>query len=256
MKVSNRNFLIILLILLSACNRKKIHLARTTVSLLTDITDTNRIIPTANSLLSLYGFKENICKAVTFRSSSITDFSTGTEIEYSLENRLEEEKAGNLYDDPLFRKKQIIRFQENVAGALSELSLYSTNNRPETRCFERVCNELETLKKLDGTEKYLVVSSDMIENSDVLLGYSEGLFNSIEEDEKKSIQALIEKLEDEDKMPSKLQGISLYILFEPKTKKEDVLFKAFSNAYRMMIEKRGGQVFIKSSNILKKYNHE
>ena len=251
----NKTCLLLLLLTLFSCNRKKHHLARVTVSMLFDISDTNRIIPDPNSLLSLYNFKENICHAVTFRKSYISDIENTGEEEFSLEDRIIEEKAGNYYDDPNFRKKQIVSFQQDIANALANISLYKYSEKPETKCFEKVCMELNKLKKCPGTEKYLIISSDMIEHSNIYNGYNSELYETLNLDEKKGMEMILDEFDDDD-LPSNLKGISVYILFEPKTTNEDMLFKAFTAVYQKLLEERGASVFIKSSNIIKKYNHE
>jgi hypothetical protein len=248
--------LLLLSLVFFSCDKKKEHLARATIYLLVDNTDTNRLIPTSNSLLSLYDFKDNICRAVTFRESFISDFATTKEVEFSLDNRIEEEKSGNLYDDPTFRKKQIIRFQQDVSGAISEIQSYQFKQKPETKCFEKVCMELQALRDIDGNHKILVIISDLIENSDFMRGYSEGLYHVIQQDERKARGFLMKKFKDRDLLPNKLTGITVYILHQPQSIKEDVLFKTFSNVYRLLLEEQGATVFIKATNVLKDYCHE
>lgn len=246
----------LLIVLCIASCKHKGHLNQIDIVYLFDNTDTNRIIPDANSVLRLYNYNtKRLCYGASFRLSYISDFEMNEEIEFNIPNEAEGEKE-NLLDDPLFRKKEVLVFREKVFNAIKTTQTISLKTKQESKVFEGVCKEIENLFQRKSDKKILIVSSDLVENSELLYGYKESFTRIIKEDRKKVLETIIQKFEDADYLNDSLEGIDIYVLYQPNTKEEDIRFSIFREVYRKLLESRGAKVYVKSTNLLKQYNHE
>lgn len=241
--------------LLSSCKHRG-HLERIDIVLLIDNTDVNRLIPDGNSVLKLYNFNtQRLCYEAYYKQTMINDLN----INQANEEYIPNEKIGensNLIDDPLFRKKEVVAFRDRVFNDINQVTLLNFSERPESKVYETICNELEELSQHKSFRKYLIISSDLCENSELWNSYTQSFIRIIKEDRQKAKERLIQKFVKERKMPKNLKGTTVYILFNPKTKQEDIRFNFFQELYRDMLERRGAKVYVKSINTIKNYEHE
>jgi len=242
-------------LILQACSHAG-HLSKTAVIIAHDYTDSNRIVPDANSVLDLYNYNSKVlCYAGYFKQTSISDFINNQEVDFSIPNEDEGEKE-NLLDDPLFRKKEVLAFRDSVFHSVKQTSVIGSCEKPESRIYETICNELHALVKIDADRKFLIVSSDLCENSEVVGSYKKSFLRIITTDREKAKEALIKKFEDVCELPDDLKGISIYVLYKPDTKQNDIRFTFFREVYRDLFEPRGAKLFIKSINVIKQYSNE
>lgn len=249
-------FLIVNIVVFTACVQK-MHTEPMRVSLLIDETDSNIIIPSANSILSLFDFNQNACREMSLKVSYISEYSFTNESFILLNNCNEDEKSVNMFQDPYFREKQVGKFRKDITAILSVIKSKSDYSKPETQCVKKISQELTRLSKGDSAESYLFIASDLIENTDATFrGYSEKVYQGIINNEQTFIQKLAGILEEKGNFPSSLSNIKIIILYKPISKKNDVLFNAFMSAYKLIFEKRNASVYIKSSPEINKYSYE
>jgi hypothetical protein len=149
-----------------------------------------------------------------------------------------------------------LAFRDSVFHAIKQTTLLGTYKKPESRIYESICKELHALTDIDAERKFFIVSSDLVENSELLYAYKESFLRIIATDREKAKEVVKEKFEDASELPNDLKGIVIYILYKPDSKSNDILFTFFRELYRTIFEKRGAVVYVKSTNIIKQYCHE
>ncbi|MBL7771722.1 MAG: hypothetical protein JNM95_02530 [Chitinophagaceae bacterium] len=242
---------IMIIFVVTGCNRNKKMLEATAVVWLFDITEGTTVYPSWQSILDLYHFPENRYKEAYFKKGCISNFKNNEEDILHLDNQQVGEQW-NRYDDPKYRDKQVIAYMNQVKNSIEETTNSGQDNgRKETQCYHRIVSELEYLSSLKAKRKVMIITSDVIENSELLRGYSSDLYHLMINDRNKAVQEIAEKFSDDESIPNKLSGIDVYILFNPRTKEDDIRFDVFSSAYKQMIEENHGRVFIKSSQNIK-----
>lgn len=231
------------------------HLEDIYVTLAVDNSDINRIIPEPNSVLRLFGYNtQTLCYGAYYRQTYINDLEFNKEIEISIPN----EKIGeqeNLFDNPNFRKSEVLVFREEAFNKIKESTLNNFYEKPQSKVYETICRELTYLTEKKAFKKFLIISSDLIQNSEICNAYASSFLRLIKEDKAKLKEVIKKKFADASELPESLKGISVYVLFEP-TKETDVLFGFFSEVYREMLQEKGAKVYIKSLNEIKEYAHE
>jgi hypothetical protein len=231
------------------------HLEDIYVTYARDNSDTNRITPDANSVLRLFGYNtQTLCFGAHYRQTYINDLSLNKEIEISIPNEDVGERE-NLLDNPNFRKTEVLAFREQAFKAIQESALYQFSEKPQSKVYETICRELTYLAEKKAFKKFLIISGDLIENSEICNAYASSFLRLIKEDRAKLKEVIKEKFADANELPKSLKGIAVYILFEP-TKETDIQFGFFSEVYIEMLQQKGARVYIKSLNEIEEYTHE
>jgi hypothetical protein len=214
------------------------------ISSLVDLTDKLVVLPDALSLLSFFDMKNDSKKSVSFRLTTTTDklLNPATEFYLPIDSITEED---NKFDDPYFREKIILQFYKNVKEAIAKVSVIQQLDSAIqfSECFRSIANELTLINANKKSKNYLFVYSDLFENSSLYNIYSHknNTSESIKmELEKKFIASHL--------LPENLSNITIYFIFQPKTREEDQLYATVFSVYKKILTERGATIILSPNN--------
>ncbi len=212
----------------------------TAVSVVGDITDKKKLWPSVAPILQLYNFTDHPSEEAWFSLTYISDKKINPRIAYHLPTEEEAEKS-NTYDDPQFRKRNIKGFYNQINKAVDTFykSVDTTKSLNYSECFAVIAMELTELSKLNADQKILLAFTDLLELS-ALDAYQE-----IDTATPKKIASLLLQ---HHTIPKVLEGIRMIVIYAPKTRVEDQKVVKMAEAYKYLIESRGGRFEIKANN--------
>ena len=115
---------------------------------------------------------------------------SGGEIKLSLINEVSDSKSktvmikkgktGLMGENPLNRKDEVEKFYVKLESSFSEILNSANWGTDASKIYQKVTRELLKMKKSDADQKYLIVYSDMLENSQQFSFYGPGWKNRIE----------------------------------------------------------------------------
>lgn len=197
------------------------------ISILEDKTDKFLLKVDIERIINVYELNEKSSEDMgnggLFRYLPITHVDYAKSIDYRI--------SAVDYEDVnrLVREKEIKSFKNNIRSSLEE-SQTTYPNLTSSSVFIPITNELLRVKKLSASEKFIIVYSDLSENSN-------STFRSYNE-YKKGKDAVIEKLSKLKELPD-LSGITLVIQFIPKTEQQNELYRVMLESYKSLLEGKG-----------------
>ncbi len=237
------NIVLIVLILVGAgCTNEKTteqHLL-VSVSTVADVTEYQVLMPKANPLLQLFHCETNPNTECVFRLRSISDRLLTPVFSCRLADGAATEKQ-NTEDDPQFRNKNITAFYKRVRQLVNDFYEQRDANIPlqNSECIRTICDELQYLSEDTSTRKFLTVFSDLNEKSDLYDVYQSPAEAGT------TIERILMRKE---MMPERLNGITVFFVFSPIDRKQDMQYRQIVEAYKRVIETRGGKVLIQADN--------
>ena len=106
---------------------------------------------------------------------------SGGEIKFSLINEVSDSKSktvkittaetGMLGENPLNRKDEVDKFYAELESSFSELLITADWGTDASKIYQKVTRELIKMKKSEADRKYLIIYSDMLENSNLFSFY-------------------------------------------------------------------------------------
>jgi hypothetical protein len=144
---------------------------------------------------------------------------------------------GNQYD----REAKINTFKKQINDCLLKAKK-QTKGRNASSVYLPFAKEVNRLADLDATHKTLIVYSDLVENAD--------WFTLVKQ---RNLNQLLRKPEEIEKIFSKeyklvrnLQGITVYLVYQPYNETETI-YRKLSGLYKHMLEKRGAKVYVEAN---------
>lgn len=242
-----KQFITVLLvcITLQACQTKKEPVQTIAASVLVDLTDPHMVYPDGKTIIPLLGLNNNPNNKIVFKLLPITDRTLNPDTEIILDNAATTEKY-NRNDNPLYRRKLVVRFQDSVSHLLQSFnqnqnSADSSIERSEV--FNTITGELKKITVLKPDRGSLIIYSDLMENSDILSVYKTD--NLADKREQGRIER---RLEETGLLPGRLSKITVVVIYNPKSRQEDTRFMAMASVYRRMLEKRGAAFILSANN--------
>lgn len=184
---------------------------------------------------------------------SIGGFSGG-EIKFSLINEVSDSKSktvkiasgktGMMGENPLTRKDEVDKFYAELETSFSEL-LNSVNwGTDASKIYQKVTREIIKMKKLEADKKYLIIYSDMLENSKLFSFYGTKWKSNIE----KMIESPELTLENLSKTGPTLPDLSefeIYII-STRTSENDEKINLSEQFWTVLFEYQGATVVFNS----------
>jgi len=246
MKLKRFAIIIILLIFLSpGC--KKEPAATTQICVLIDVTDKNFqdekvVSETLPKLLKMMNLdKEN------------GGFSGG-EIKFSLINELSDSKSktvklktaesGLLGENPLVRKDEVTAFYTQTEKAFSAVISSADWGTDASKIYQKVTRELIKMKNTQADKKYMVIYSDMLENSDLFKFYGSNWKAPIEK-MIESPEATIKQLAQKGPALPDLSEYEIFIVTQ-RTPENDEKINASERFWTALFEYQGATVHFNS----------
>lgn len=230
MKTTISIFLISAGLFFAACTMS--HTITTEVIVLNDVTDKFLSRPVPSDILSLYGLGKNQFNGGIFRFSDLTDVSM---------NQTQEEKIGSVnqwLSNQFQRQNQVDSFNSGVTAIITQAN-HVSDGENNSSIYLPLATALNQLCQSNADKKYLLVYSDLMENTPQVTFYSEAMLQEIEQ-KPKSVQALFTA---EQQLPS-LKGITIYLLYEPTDPLQDEEYRIVSKFYQDLLVGKGATVII------------
>ncbi len=231
MKNNQFTFVVLMLILISsACTTDKLS-----VTVIRDVTDSGMAYPKSEEVNSIFDIKGNTWRGIDFQFTLIADVEYGPEYDLHLLGR------NFFHSNELERKREIGNFRNKID---SLLAIPQKPSREYSVVFPVVIREATRLMKNPASKKVLVIYSDLIENTDTI--------SLVKLSAQKAIQrqgaGLWTQLEQiyQTQLPSNLNGLDIYLVYQAKDLYASSEFKAISGLYRQQLEQRGARVMITS----------
>ncbi len=161
-----------------------------------------------------------------------------TNYNYDNLNKITLSKAIRVTGNPFKRKREVKHFMEQLDSSLN--TLYETNMSISKSCiYEPVMRELNRLSKSKAHHKYMVINSDLAENSEIFSVYRSNDCIELQKHPDKIIEKLRNRIESED-----LNGIMVHFVYKPKNDEDNRRFILMVKLYREILESNGAVVSI------------
>lgn len=234
-----------LLILSQGCTKE---MATTTnISVLVDVTDAkfqdeNVVSETLPKLLKLM----NLDKDKGGFSGGEIKFSLINEVSDSKSKlvKLNKAESGLLGENPLIRKDEVTAFLTQTENAFSTVISSANWGTEASKIYQKVTRELIKMKNNQADKKYLIIFSDMLENS--------GLFTFYGSNWKQQIEKMIETPEESQAQLAKkgpalpdLSEFEIYIITH-RTPENDEKINLSERFWTTMLEYQGAIVHFNS----------
>jgi len=239
-------FSIGLAILFSSCKTETPQ--KTAISVLIDITDER--FKNENFVA------ENLPRLMELmKLDTETGGFSGGEIKLSLINEVSDSKSetikikvgetGMMGENPLTRKDEVDKFFEQLQQSFSTLLENADWGTDASKIYQKVTRECIKLNRIDADRKYLIIYSDMLENSKQFSFYGANWKNTIGK-MVDSPEQTIEKLsQDGPKLPE-LSQLEIYIV-ATRTPGNDEKINLSEQLWKSLFEHQGARVTLSSS---------
>jgi hypothetical protein len=245
-KYFQRTFLILFLgFILFSCSEEKA--STTQICVLIDVSDKrfqnqNYVEENVPKLLSLMDLSEQ------------TGGFSGGEIKLSLINEVSDSKSktikietgetGMMGENPLNRKDKVVKFQNQLKQSFAELLEQANWGTDASKIYQKVSRELIKMKKSEADKKYLIIYSDMLENSSLFSFYGANWKTDIE----KMMEEPEKTLENLAKKGPALPDLSEFEIFviPSRTSENDEKINLSEQLWQILFETRGATVSFNS----------
>jgi hypothetical protein len=214
------------------------------VSVIDDATDSFLLRPAA-PILQLYQFQASVRGAAAFRFTAITDMELTPVQQLYLPDADSSERLNK--NDEITNREMVVRaFCDSVRASIMRSTEYVNGgtSKGHSECFESISRELTYLSHKPSATRTLIIYGDLLENSQYFSCYTADGYRRLTEHPEQVIQ-LFESLH---KLPMRLDGITVVLIYKPTTRTHDRVYSAISSVYASLLEKRNAKVFIQSQN--------
>jgi hypothetical protein len=218
------------IILLTGCTLLTVHPVTTDTVVIWDITDSMAVMPEADEIISRFGLENNIWNGGTFRLRNVTDVSINKTYEASLET--ENEWLSNKFQ----RKEKIKAFRLKIEQAINEATGEKIG-KDYSSLYLPIAKELNSLSKSKTDNRHMLIYSDLMDNTDELSFYDSNTLQLL-----MTKPDSIAKYFDSQLRLENLDGIKIYLVFQPKDMKADEVYRTVSGFYKSLFEGKGATV--------------
>jgi hypothetical protein len=229
-------FLIIAgMLLIVGCTQLNNSSGITDVTVIRDITDSMMVTPKPEEITNLYGLDDEMWNGGKFRLVNLTDVSINKTYQTSIET--ENQWLSNKFK----RKDKLKRFYDDISKILADAS-NDPIGKDNSSLYLPIAKELNRLSENSASKKVLLIYSDLLENTDQMSFYNKStlsLLNTNPEKIKKDFESQLEL--------KNLDGINIYLIFQPLNMKQDEVYKVVSSFYKDFFESKGASVEVVAS---------
>jgi hypothetical protein len=221
-------------IVITACTTSQT--STTEVAVFRDITDQFTLHPKADDILGLYDFDKSKWNGGIFHFSDITQVSLNISEETKLQS--ENQWLSNEFQ----REERIKLFQKSITDILTNAEQTPVGKNNSSVYFP-IATELNRLAQSKSEKKYLLIYSDLMENTADVSFYNKNTIEQIKTDPE-AVRKQFEQLQ----ALLNLNGIRIYFIYQPIDTESDKAFTIVSGFYKKLLEDKGATVTI-SANI-------
>lgn len=205
---------------------------KTEVSLINDMTDDFICRPKTNDISTIFDFTNHLYYEAEFRYIEVTNLNVST---------VQQAQIGKmpLYDRNKYRRQNAIKAFSNKIDTIITASENITPCKDNSAIYNPIAKELNRKSSSDASTKIMLIYSDLMENTDKMSFYNKSVLNSI----KKEPEKMRQYFEFQTKL-NNLNGIKIYIIYQPRNTEEDNAFGIVSGFYKQLFESKGAVVEI------------
>jgi len=208
------------------------HLPSTDITVMRDITDTQISQPKLADISTLLNLDNSKWDGAFFRFVDITDVSYNHISETKIDP--ENQWLGNELD----REKKVKQFYIDINQILTNAGTEKVG-KVNSSIYKPIATELNRLSQSPSQKRFLLIYSDLEENTDKLSFYDKKTINLLRTDQD-SIRKYFEALS-----PLKnLTGIKVYLIYQPKNNEADDQYQLIASFYKTLLESKGATVEI------------
>ncbi len=180
---------------------------------------------------------------------------SGGEVKLSLINEVSDSKSktvkienaetGLMGENPLNRRDQVQKFYTDLESSFSKVLESANWGTDASKIYQKVTRELIKMKNSDADKKYLIIYSDMLENSQLFSFYGSNWKNNINkfiENPESTLETLSEK---GPAMPD-LSEFTIYII-TTRTPENDEKINLSEQLWMALFEYQGATVYFNSA---------
>ncbi|MBS1595560.1 MAG: hypothetical protein JST90_14685 [Bacteroidetes bacterium] len=210
------------------------------VTVLWDLTGPMSARPQGEEVLGLLGIRnDHLYCGYTYRMRSLSSVNLTDVFEASIP------PENSLTGDDIRRVAAIRRFKKAVQGKIDSAARQKSSDEPYSVLYATIAQELNQLANHPAADtKTCLIYSDLTENSQDGNYYSASELARITAKPENVIAALNRKVPLSD-----LHGLTVYLVYRPRSNADERRFSAIASMYRSMLERRGATVII-GSNII------
>jgi len=201
------------------------------ITILADRTDPIIPIPKGNDLHPLMHLEAYPNSQMNIRMQNIGNVDISPVYHVQLE-------VGSMFDNTLQRKAHIKRFYTEVDTLIKRENARDFDYKSSS-VLKPLVTQLQTLANFKASDKHLILYSDLAEFSDIYNVYDYKSLLALQEHPRVVAEALKSKLE----IPN-LKGVTLHIVYYPKTNAQNRLFRQMLLVYRELFKSSGLQIHI------------
>jgi hypothetical protein len=230
---TNLSIIIILttiMVLFVACTYKAS--TDTGVVVVRDITDLHFSQPKVSEITPLFEFSNDQWKGAIFRFVDITNVSYNRTYETSI--KAENQWLSNEFE----RRKKVKSFYTEVTRIIDS-STTEKVGKDNSSVYAPITRELNNLHESTAGKRIMLIYSDLMENTEEMSFYDNNKFLLL-----KTNPDSVKKYLDSQLKLENLDGIKIYLVFQPLNIKEDEVYKVVSAFYKNLYESKGATVEI------------
>ena len=206
------------------------------INVLRDVTEEMIAQPNATEIFGLYNLSgDNKWNGAEFNFSNVTDVS------YNASSVEKIDAANEWLSNEIERNKEIRKFQDSVSEIITN-GLKDTIGRNHSSIYLTVAHQLIHLSESKAQKKILVIYSDLMENELNFSFYNQKEFSLLQSNSD-SLKKVFEKWQS---LPS-LNGIEVYLIYQPANAESDAQYKLASDFYRKILEEKGATVHVSAN---------
>jgi hypothetical protein len=208
------------------------HPISTDITLMRDITDAQISQPKLTDVSSLLNLDNSKWDGAYFKFVDLTDVSYNHNYEAKIDP--ENQWLGNELD----RDKKVKQFYSEINQILMNADSEKVG-KVNSSIYKPIASELNRLSQRTSQNRYLLVYSDLEENTDKFSFYDNKNIKLLRMDPD-SIKNYFEAL-----APLKnLTGIKVYLIYQPKNNQADELYQMIAGLYKTLLVSKGATVEI------------
>ena len=208
----------------------------TAISLLRDDTDSNLTKPNSE-VVNLYGINDSKLRdGFVFRERSISDVA----LKHVKQENVK--PATYLNSDNNSRIAELKAFKSHVMHYIDSLVAEPYKPKSNSLVYQAITSELTHLQQTGATNKYMIIYSDMLQNSDEFSFYKEKDFAEA----KLHPDKVVTRFENMGTMPN-LTGVKIYIINTPRSYNDEKKFNVAISVFKILVEQKHGELIVASN---------
>ncbi len=184
---------------------------------------------------SYYDLETNMWNGGIFRHVNISDVSYNYTSEVSI--KPDNEWTAN----ELKRKEEVKSFFEGISKIIKETSTVKSPKN-NSSVYNSIARQLNRLSQSHSQRKVIIINSDLLENTNLLSFYKQKVINTIKANPDSITNLLNAQVELQN-----LEGIKVYLIYQPVNMLDDQRYKIVSDFYKKMLEDKGARVEISAN---------